>query len=216
MFRNYTPNSFSELTFEDATVESRLKKYAQGFKRKSLLLYGEPGTAKSLTAQIIAREVSNLPSNNRAFSTDRATVINGDDWNKKSEILITNTWCHSSPYVVVDEVDELGKSQKTLTKLIDEWAEFGSFILTTNQHPNQLLQRLVSRCEVMKVDAISEAKVFPIVRHIFDCEGLEHYSNAQIKTLIKTTQINGRSSWRAVEDMVDDEIFYVRNEKACA
>ena len=45
MFRNYAPTTFNELIFEDASIASRQRKYASGFKRKSLLLFGEPGTA---------------------------------------------------------------------------------------------------------------------------------------------------------------------------
>ena len=214
MFRNYAPTTFNELIFEDASVASRLRKYASGFKRKTLLLYGEPGTAKSLTAQIIADAVLHQTKNQRIFVFNQSPVINGADWDKACENRILNIWNNVSPYVVIDEVDELEKKQKDVTKIIDRYKDFGDFILTTNKHPNELLERLVSRCEPFYIGALSVATVFPVVRHIFDNEGLQHYSDAQIKTLIKSICINGKCDWRSIEDLVDDEIFYVQQNGA--
>ena len=213
MFSKYYPQQFSQLIFEDTSVAKRLNKYASGTKTKSLLLYGQPGTAKSLTARLIANEASKSSQKQRLFQASDATVINGDDWNKKSETKIIQTWWHQSPYVVIDEVDELEKEQKSLTKIIDKWGEHGGLILTTNKHPNDLLERLVSRCEVIKIGGLSEQTVFPLVRQIFNDGGIGHrYTDADINTLIKGTQVSGLSSWRSIEDMVDDEIYYWLNK----
>lgn len=213
MFTNYCPQKFSDLVFEDVEVRQRLQKYADGYKIKSLLLYGPPGTAKSLTARLLAKEAMKVSSTKRMFKSNAVTVINADDWNKKiSEATIVHTWGHLSPYVVIDEVDELEKQQKALTKLIDQWGHLGGFILTTNKNPNQLLDRLVSRCDVIRISGLSEKTVLPIVRYIFDNEGIGvYYCDNTIRSLVESICINGLCTWRQIEDLVDDEVSYWLN-----
>jgi replication-associated recombination protein RarA len=205
-FAEYQPETFSDLVFDDLNVEQILRGYAVGFKRKNLLLWGQPGSGKSLIAQVIAKDAS--LANSPSFSFSDGIVINGDDWTAKCGDKIVSYWGWGNPYVVIDEVDELKEEQRELTSIIDRYKRLGSFILTTNVNPAYLLSRLVDRCDVIEIKRPKIHSSFSAVRRMFDDNGLSHYTNAQLTRLLDTTtDAEGRSSWRQIETMVEDEIY---------
>ena len=200
-FEDYKPQTFNQIVFEEHDIQQQLLGYASGSKRKNILLWGKPGGGKSLIADIIA---SSSRRENAIFSSDRATVINGDSWNKKSIDMILGAYNTGSSYVVIDEVDELKDSQKELTAFIDRYGRVGKLILTTNVAPASLLQRLVDRCDTIEIKLPTSQSNFAQVRKMFNENGCKHYTDEAIKTLIATT--NG--SWRQIETMFEDEIYY--------
>jgi len=215
VFQNYTPKTFDDLLFEDDAVRQQLLGYATGVKRSNILLWGQPGSGKSIAASVIAND-ARLASNH--IWDFPASVINGHFWNNNcdSQHQILMGFNTGNPFVIIDEVDELkSDGLAELTAFMDKTKHLGSLILTTNTKPKLLLERLVDRCDVQQIERLSLQKTIQLVSTVFSENGLAHYTPTDIEALARTTLSSGfdtngssikRASFRHIEKMVDEEI----------
>ncbi len=197
-FNAYKPKCFDDLVFSNPIVKAKLKGYTEGKKQKSILLWGEPGTGKSVTAKIVANDM--IKHEDTLFES-QPLVINGYSWSEQTRSKIENVWSYSN-VVVIDEVDEIKGKQALLTDLIDQYENIGTFIFTTNKKPTYLLARLVDRCDTIKVDALDTENAFRVVRKILDENKIKRTDDS-IKFMIDKLSIKSLS-WLQVGILVDD------------
>ena len=173
----YEPRVFADLIFADKTAETICRRYATAKPHKPLLLWGPPGTAKTTTARVIARERQQLAG----FASD-PEEFNGAELSHNDFDMLLNTasWLKlntNDPIIIINEFDELSKAdQAKFRSWMDKW-KWVKLIVTTNEQPGlngvgrKLMPALVSRFERVELAPLSVADVVPRAQHILAQEG---------------------------------------------
>jgi replication-associated recombination protein RarA len=140
----------------------------------NLLLYGPRGTAKSTTAQIIAREVTGgtglLLNDSLDSFLKRGSGI--------KEYLYNTTFFLADPasqhrrcVIVVDEIDKYDKLEKLWTVMDDNSDKF--MLIATTNHVMSIDMSLRSRCMICEFDRVTHEQFLPRAKQILSSEKID-------------------------------------------
>lgn len=202
IFQNkYTPHAFDDLVFTNSNTRKRLLEYANNQRHQSLIFHGPYGTAKTTTANLIAKErMKGL----QALDVDflRAFEVESETFDR-----IYNTWTLQRisgvgvPVTIIDEIDHVPNSiQYRLRWDLDRLAEQGGYIFTTN-NVHAIDKGIVDRCDVVEFPAANTEQWLDRARDILRQEGVE-MPDQKLRELLSTCDGSIRDLMRALEDVV--------------
>ncbi len=162
----YRPRSLSELVDQSA-VKGRLSLL---LKKKGevphLLFAGPPGSGKTTTAMIVARDILGEHYSDYSLSLNASDERGIDMIRERVKTFARFVDRREGvPYrlVILDECDEMtNDAQTALRRIMEEMATYTRFILICN-YSSGIIEPLQSRCAIFRFQRLDEASV---VRHL--------------------------------------------------
>jgi len=187
----YRPTDLDDLV-DQKTIKQRLGFLIQKKEQLPHLLFaGPPGTGKTTTALIIARQI--LGENWRDYTLSlNASDERGIDVVRER----IKTFARFAdrregiPYrlVVLDESDEMtADGQTALRRIMEENSEHTRFILVCN-YSSGIIEPLQSRCAIFRFQRLDEASVVEHLKFIAKKEKLKPSSDAVFSAIYEATQ----------------------------
>lgn len=204
-FKNrYQPEVWGDLVFADPQVEHDLRQYADGKSFKNILLYGPYGSAKSMTAQVLA---ASSYGKRRSDATLDITEIQHDIDDRLQAFAEGmrhgfNAMANGTlrPYAIMNEVDEFTRQQQLkLRGIMDEQVN-GRFIFTTN-HIEKVDRGLVDRCDCYELDVPPPNTLVTRAQAICKAEGVK-ISDADLQQMIADVGGSVRGTINGLEKLV--------------
>lgn len=205
----HEPQCFKELIFADATARSICERYVKNKPYKSLLLWGEPGTAKTTTARVIMKE--RLAQNGYH---DNFEELNGAGFkvDKMEETMINLAsmlrYSAGEEILIINELDGLDRNEQAKFRAFMDKFKFISFIATTNEKPGVfgmkqlLMPALLSRFEVVELAQPKPEDCYLRAQEIFASEG-HAVTEASLKVLLANFTGDIRELLPAIESALE-------------
>ena len=170
----YRPESFNEIIGQEAFV-SRIKAFIESKSLPHLLFSGAPGTGKTTTAHVIARELYGKDGIKGNFLELNASDDRGIDvirhQIKEFAKLKSLT---DIPYKIIclDEADSLTKeAQQALRRTMEKYSSSCRFILACNEI-SKVIDPIQSRCVIFKFKPLQEETINSLLDRIAKEEDL--------------------------------------------
>lgn len=171
----YTPRTLDDVVFANESDAFFIKQFVAGNHHiDNLLFHGPRGTAKSTTAQIIAREITGgtgllLNESLDAF-LKRGSGINEYLYNTTFFFADPNSH-HKRCVLVVDEIDKHEKLDKLWTIMDENKATF--MLIATTNNLMSIDASLRSRCMICEFDRVAHEQFVPRAKQILSSENVE-------------------------------------------
>jgi len=204
--QRHEPRVITDFVFNDPTTETLVAQYAQCKRDGNIILHGPYGTGKSkLALAIVQTRIGILGSGifDTYHPSQLARYARDIDENTFDKI-VNGTWAaqHSrkgNAYCVIDEIDQLSKPlQQKLRAFMDQWANFGNFIMTTN-HVHAIDDGIRSRSREIEIPLADLSGWQARASAILAAEGVT-CSTQQLVELLSSSNGSVRDILRALED----------------
>ncbi len=164
----YRPKKFDDIIGQDYFVK-RIKAFIEQKNLPHLLFAGAPGTGKTTTALVIARELYGEDAVKGNFLELNASDDRGIDVirNKIKEFAKLKSLAQI-PYKIVclDEADSLTKeAQQALRRTMEKYSDFCRFILACNEI-SKILDPIQSRCVIFKFKPLNKEALTKLIEKI--------------------------------------------------
>lgn len=174
----YRPQSFDEIMDQPSSV-ALLKSFLEHKRMPHIILTGPPGTGKTSAAQILVRSM--FP---KEILQDRVLELNASEERgirtvrgkiKRfvSSSIPTIVGVPPLSIVILDEADALTlDSQFALRRVMEDNCKNSRFILICN-YINRIISPILSRCSVIKFNALRRESVKEIIDRVCVKEGIK-------------------------------------------
>jgi replication factor C small subunit len=187
----YRPSEMSDLV-DQATIRQRLESL-MGKKAQlpHLLFAGPPGSGKTTTAMIVARQILGEHWRDYTLSLNASDERGIDVVRERIKTFARFTDRREGiPYrlVVLDECDEMtNDGQTALRRIMEENSEHTRFILICN-YSSGIIEPLQSRCAIFRFQRLDEASVTEHLKAIARKEKLKHAGDSIFGAIYEATQ----------------------------
>ncbi|NQZ85277.1 MAG: replication factor C small subunit [Nanoarchaeales archaeon] len=215
----FRPQTFDEIIGQDNFVK-RIKAFINSKNLPHLLFAGSPGTGKTTTALVVARELYGKDGTKGNFLELNASDDRGIDVirNQIKEFAKLKSLANI-PYKIIclDEADSLTKdAQQALRRTMEKYSASCRFILACNEI-SKILDPIQSRCVIFKFKALSMEALVALLDKVeieesltFEDktkEYLSQISKGDVRKLLNTLQaaaaINNTISIDGINEIID-------------
>jgi replication factor C small subunit len=215
----YRPQTFDEIVGQDNFVK-RVKAFIDSKNLPHLLFAGSPGTGKTTTALVVARELYGKDGIKGNFLELNASDDRGIDVirNQIKEFAKLKSLANI-PYKIIclDEADSLTKdAQQALRRTMEKYSHSCRFILACNEL-SKILDPIQSRCVIFKFKGLSKEALFHLLDKVKIDEtltfekGTKEYlaeiSKGDVRKLLNTLQavasINSDIKRSGIDEIID-------------
>lgn len=217
----YRPKNFNEIIGQDFFVK-RIKSFLDSKSLPHLLFAGSPGTGKTTTALVVARELYGENGVRGNFLELNASDDRGID------IIRTHIKEFAKlksladiPYKIIclDEADSLTKeAQQALRRTMERYSGSCRFILACNEI-SKLIDPIQSRCVIFKFKPLSESALRELLQKVAKLESLKInketedllvlISKGDTRKLLNTMQATASISKEFSVDIINEILDYV-------
>lgn len=217
----YRPKNFNEIIGQDFFVK-RIKSFLDSKSLPHLLFAGSPGTGKTTTALVVARELYGETGVRGNFLELNASDDRGID------IIRTHIKEFAKlksladiPYKIIclDEADSLTKeAQQALRRTMERYSGSCRFILACNEI-SKLIDPIQSRCVIFKFKPLSEIALRELLQKVAKLESLKInketedllvlISKGDTRKLLNTMQATASISKEFSVDIINEILDYV-------
>ena len=217
----YRPKTFDEIIGQDFFVK-RIKSFIDSKSLPHLLFAGAPGTGKTSTALVVARELYGKDGIKGNFLELNASDDRGIDVirNQIKEFAKLKSLANI-PYKIIclDEADSLTKeAQQALRRTMERYSNSCRFILACNEI-SKLIDPIQSRCVIFKFKPLDENALRDLAKKITKGESLKinkevedllvEISKGDTRKLLNTMQATSSISKEFSVDLVNEILDYV-------
>lgn len=215
----YRPKLFSDIIGQEFFV-SRIKAFLKTQNLPHLLLAGAPGTGKTTTALVIARELYGEHGLSGNFLELNASDDRGIDVirNEIKEFAKLKGLAQV-PYKIIclDEADSLTKeAQQALRRTMERYSSSCRFVLACNEI-SKILDPIQSRCVIFKFKPLQSEHIVSVIEKVTTTEGLTIDAKAKqllveicggdLRKLINTLQaisaLSKQITVKHIEEVID-------------
>lgn len=217
----FRPQTFDEIIGQDNFVK-RVKAFIESKNLPHLLFAGSPGTGKTTTALVVARELYGEHGIKGNFLELNASDDRGIDVirNQIKEFAKLKSLANI-PYKVIclDEADSLTKdAQQALRRTMEKYSNSCRFILACNEI-SKILDPIQSRCVIFKFKGLSQDALVALLDKVetdetltFE-EGSKQYlaeiSKGDVRKLLNTLQAAASINFNITIDGINEIIDFV-------
>lgn len=181
----YRPTTFDDIAGNRNTIEE-VRRQVESGEMDHMAFFGPPGTGKTTTAQVIARNMFGSVDDTN-FKELNASDERGISVIRKQvkKFAGKRSLDNSFKIIFLDEADNLTPdAQEALRRIMEKYHETCRFILTGNRE-NGITPALRSRCNVYKFEPVSQEEARRALERIVEAESL----GLDGEVLSKLTQI---------------------------
>lgn len=215
----YRPKTFDEIIGQDFFVK-RVKAFIESSNLPHLLFAGSPGTGKTTTALVVARELYGEDGLRGNFLELNASDDRGIDIirNQIKEFAKLKSLANV-PYKIIclDEADSLTKdAQQALRRTMEKYSSSCRFILACNEMA-KILDPIQSRCVIFKFKGLSNDALNILLDKVAKLEDITIENNAKeflieiargdVRRLLNTLQaaasVDSKVTKKLIEEIMD-------------
>ena len=171
----YAPTNINDVVFTNTLTEAKIKAVFQGYRTRSLFLWGTNGNGKTLVADLIAKHLTH----HTPYLLDNKTieqVMALDDIYQYVHNMKTFAMCSGAKstdriVMVFHELDEYKGSLSKLWTEMDRLKDDLLVIITTN-NPMQFQNAVRSRCEKIEFNNVTPQHFVNRAQFILNAEGV--------------------------------------------
>lgn len=187
----YRPSKLDDLVDQE-TVKHRLSLLLQKKEQLPHLLFaGPPGSGKTTTAMIIARQILGDPWRDYTLALNASDERGIDTVRQRVKTFARFTdRVEGVPFrlVILDEADETtSDAQTALRRIMEENSEHTRFILICN-YSSGIIEPLQSRCVIFRFQRYDEVSVTGHLKSIAKKEKLKHSGEGAFDAIYESTQ----------------------------
>lgn len=203
--KKYEPRSFNDCVFSDQATADRLHKYCAGERTGDVLLWGPVGTGKTSIAKVLADQISG----GGVFDGCALNLLYHGGNLSKSDLetmwsTLQSSWkmlaSGGQPCIVIDELDEMPlNAQRQLKVSIDKFAEFASFVVTTNR-PNDIFEPLRHRFDMIECGSVGPNAMLERAKRILSEEKVKVPQDDNLRDILGGSDGSIRDMLRALDE----------------
>lgn len=217
----YRPKKFDDIIGQKFFID-RIKAFLESKNLPHLLFAGSPGTGKTTTALVIARELYGENGVKGNFLELNASDERGIDVirNQIKEFAKLKSLAEV-PYKIIclDEADSLTKeAQQALRRTMERYSYSCRFILACNEM-SKIIDPIQSRCVIFKFKGLLEQDLKELLIKIESDEGLKIDDEAKdllvticegdVRKLLNTLQAAASINKTVTKDLINEILDYV-------
>jgi replication factor C small subunit len=221
----YRPQTFNEIVGQEYFV-SRIKAFLESKNMPHLLFAGAPGTGKTTTALVVARELYGKGGVRGNFLELNASDDRGIDVirNQIKEFAKLKSLAQV-PYKIIclDEADSLTKdAQQALRRTMEKYSASCRFILACNEI-SKILDPIQSRCVIFKFKPLKNDALFSLLEKVAKDEGLTieedakdlllKISEGDVRKLLNTLQSSSSINKIISTKLLDEVLEFVNPDE---
>ena len=182
----YTPVSLDEVVYPNAATEFRVTSLADGTLSNHVIFYGPRGTAKTTTANLLARAIGGKDAH---IETNFEKLLAMPDlaFYLKQACHFAKLSTSSKCFLLFNEFDNHKSAPYQLWNAMDELQSDGLMLIITTNDLMAIHPSIRSRCRLIELPAVTAAAMLSRAQHILKAEGLV-LPDAQVLSYLKGSE----------------------------
>jgi replication factor C subunit 3/5 len=182
----YTPTSLNDIVYPDSATEMRVKSLANGTREDHVLFHGPRGTAKTTTANLLAKAIGGPSARIESDFQNLMAMPNLKGYLKQG-CFNAQLLYDSKLILLFNEFDNFKSTPYQLWDAMDELQSEGLMVIITTNEQANIHASVRDRCLQIEFPGLTAVAVLPRAQQILNAEGL-NLPNAQVLSYLKNVE----------------------------